>query len=84
MGLSNEIHDLDELDGFERDLWKVMNEYNLYDKRVERDIRYRRQTLLEREEDDYRGRYGRTAASSPAPQSSDDEIKSMFLGLVGH
>jgi hypothetical protein len=78
----NEIHNLDELDGFERDLWKVMNEYDLYDSRVERDISYRRETLFEREDDD-RGRYGGTAASSPAPQSSDNEIKSMFQALVG-
>jgi hypothetical protein len=77
-----EIRDLDELEYFERQLRTLMNEYGLYDSRAGRHISSHRESLLESYDDEDRGRYGRTVSPSQ-PQSSDDEIRSMFQGLLG-
>jgi hypothetical protein len=78
----SEISSLDELDGFERELKRVMRDYGLVDSRADRDIQDRRESLLEREMDYSEEGYGRSTSPSQ-PQFSDDEIRSMFQGLLG-
>lgn len=72
----------DELDGFARELKRVMGDYGLVDNRADRDIEYRRECLIEGKEHDNAEGYGRSASLSQ-PQFSDDQIRSMFQGLLG-
>jgi hypothetical protein len=78
----SEISSLDELDDFERELKRLIGEYGLVDSRVDRDISYRRESLLEREEHYDEEGYGRSPSPSQ-PEFSDDQIRSMFQGLLG-
>jgi hypothetical protein len=80
----SEITSLDELDDFGRDLKRVMETFGLVDVRADGDIRSRLESLLEPEEhyDDEEG-YGRSASPSQVQEVSDDQIRSMFQGLLG-
>lgn len=76
----SEIHSVDELDEFECELRRFMEEYGIVGTSAATDIRHRRETLLERDENDDEG-YGRSVSLTPSHQVSDDQIRSMFRGL---
>ena len=78
----SEISALDELDGFEHELNRLMREYGLIDGRADREIGSRRESLLEGEEHNDEEGYGRSSSQSQ-PEFSDDQIRSMFQGLRG-
>jgi hypothetical protein len=77
----SEMRTVDELDDFEGYLNKFMLRYGYQDRRVERDIEYRRQRILEGPpERDGRGNYG-GSRTAETPDVSDEEIRSMFRAL---
>jgi predicted ATPase len=78
----SEISSLEELEEFEHELKRVMREFDLYGSRADRDIQYRREHLIEGEEHGDEDGHGRSTSLSQA-EFSDDQIKSMFQGLLG-
>jgi len=78
----SEIHSIDELDEFEHELRRFMEEYGIFNTSAASDFRYRRESLLERDDNDDEG-YGRSVSLAPSHQVSDDQIRSMFRGLRG-
>jgi hypothetical protein len=76
------INSLEELDEFEHELKRVMREFDLCDSRANRDIEYRREHLIEGDEHGDEEGNGRRTSLSQA-EFSDDQIKSMFQGLLG-
>jgi hypothetical protein len=59
-----------------------MREFDLCDSRANRDIEYRREHLIEGDEHGDEEGNGRRTSLSQA-EFSDDQIKSMFQGLLG-
>jgi hypothetical protein len=75
-----EFGNIDDLDSYEAWLEAVMKKFHYQDKRVERDIRYRRESLLERDEAPTEIQY-KSISRRERPETSDEEIRSMFQGL---
>jgi hypothetical protein len=79
--LLDEIHTLEDLDGFEQSFESAMRKYQFSDRRFKRDVEYRRETILERGQRERTNNYGSSIAPLPG-QASNEEIRSMFHALL--
>jgi hypothetical protein len=75
------IGSIEELDYYEKDLNKLLDDYGLHNRRIEATFQYRREALIEKETYDDEDSY------SPSPPTgtrniTNEEIKSMFSGLL--
>jgi hypothetical protein len=81
--LSSEIESLEQLDRFAHELKTLIHKYGLVDSRADNEISSHRVHLLEQEQN-YDGQ-GYGSSTPPSQQQlSDDQIRSMFQGLLAH
>jgi hypothetical protein len=78
----SEIMSLDELENYEKELRRMMNDFGLDDGRVDRRVTSRKDELTEKEERDYGEGYSGQRSTWSAP-TSDDQIRSMFMAIRG-